>query len=221
MTTAFKSTCRAVAAALALCASAAWGQTTYDYNGPVYGAGAIAPYTAAMNTSGWVRLNDSGLPANTGMDIRTLLTDWSLSDGVITFTPANSEIFHAYGYTNASSAIAGFSVSVMRPLRPHTSGQRIDSVHIFEGGDVNVRYNGFCSGVDPSTTLCGSLSGDDESAIFATYAYPGNLWRIRSTPVVTPTPTPTAVPTLGEWGLLLTGLLVAGVGAYRTSSRRR
>ncbi|MET4576466.1 IPTL-CTERM sorting domain-containing protein [Ottowia thiooxydans] len=218
MTTALTTTCRGFAAILALWAGAAWGQTTYDYSGPAYGAEAIAPYTASMNTSGWVRINDSGLPPNTGINLRPLLTDWSLSDGINTFTPANSALFSAYGNTNTSSVLSAFSVSVMLPLGPHTMGQRIDSLHIFEGGDVNVRHNGVCGGVNSATSLCESLGADGDTANFATYAYPGNLWRIRTTP--TTPPTTTAVPTLGEWGLLLTGLLVAGFGVVAARNRR-
>lgn len=219
MTTALKITCRALAMALALWASTAWGQTTYDYSGPVYGAGAISPYTAGMNTSGWVRINDSGLPANSSVNLRPLLTDWSLSDGINTFTPANSALFSANGSTNTSSVLVGFSVSVMSPLGPHTADQRINSLHIFEMGDVNIRYNGFCGGVDPGTSLCISLGADSETANFATYAYPGSLWRVRAAPAITPTVT--AVPTLGEWGLVLSGLLVAAFGIFAARDRRR
>ncbi|MBH1964067.1 MAG: IPTL-CTERM sorting domain-containing protein [Comamonadaceae bacterium] len=218
MTATLKTTFRGLAATLLFCASAAWGQVTYDYNGPVYGAEAIAPYSATMNTSGWVSINNTGLPPSTGVNLAPLLANWNISDGVITYTPANSVIFSAFGYTGSSSELTGFAVSIMQPLGPHTNGQRIDSVHIFEGGDVNVRYNGICNAVDSSTGLCISLTGDAESGIFATYDFPGNLWRIRVAPVVSPTIT--AVPTLGEWGLLLSALLLAGLGAYKTSRRR-
>ncbi|WP_156909511.1 IPTL-CTERM sorting domain-containing protein [Ottowia thiooxydans] len=105
----------------------------------------------------------------------------------------------------------------MRPPGPHSVGQRLDSLYTYSTGDVNIRRNGVCSVVSAVSGNCIGLVGDDGSSEFGTHIFSGNRWRVRAAPVAA---TVTAVPSLGEWGLLLTGSLVAGFGIYAARNRR-
>ncbi|WP_156909512.1 hypothetical protein [Ottowia thiooxydans] len=105
MTTVIRNSCHGLVAALAFWAGAAWGQVTYDFAGHPYGSEAIAPHTASMVTSGWVVVNASGLPPNAVVDLMTRATDWSLNDGITTFTSSNSSLYRAEGTTDASSVL--------------------------------------------------------------------------------------------------------------------
>lgn len=201
---------RGTLAALLCGASAAWAQTTYDYTSAEYGASAVAPYTATMQTTGWVRIDDAGLPSSSGIDLRARVLDWRISDGIVVYTPADSAVFSGNGYTDASGVLSMDTFSVMRPPGPHTAGQRIDSVHLFSAGDVNVRRNGLCDNVDAGSGLCNGLTGDETTVNFATSTAPDGGWRVRAAPVAV-----APVPTLSQWGLLLTGVLVAGLGLRR------
>jgi len=211
MTIALNTALRGTLAALLCGAGAAWAQTTFDYTAPAYGASAQAPYTGTMQTAGWVRIDTAGLSASSLILLGPRALDWRISDGIIVYTPADSAVYNGNGYTDASGVLSMDAFSVIRPPGPHTVGQRVDSLHLFSTGAVNVRQNGVCSSVDPDTGLCYALSADDATVNFGASPPPGSGgWQVRAAPAAV-----APVPTLGQWGLLLTGVLVAGLGLRR------
>ncbi|MFT3779036.1 MAG: hypothetical protein QM772_12295 [Ottowia sp.] len=211
---------RLLAAIVLCCAGTAWAQitTTYDYASQVYGADAVAPYTAGMRTSGWVRVSVTGpLPASAGpIFLRDYVTDWHISDGVRTFTPANSAVMgHSHAYTDSGGSLHIHVLSLIQPGGPetiaHMVGDRVDSVYLWNSGQVTVRVNDRCEGVDPATNLCNSLAADAASTVFASHGDPIDPW----TPRAAPTVAITAVPTLAEWAVMALGLLLCALGVRR------
>lgn len=144
--------------------------TTYSVVGTVYTT-AFPAYTTAMLASGSFTTS-SPFPANHSQGYATYqgslapITSWSFSDGVNTFTEANSggrfDIV-----TDARGNISGFIVRLTSPKHPNLVGQ---SVNVFEVSSTGPKYalvaNGAtCNAVDASKDgLCSSWSAVGNNA---------------------------------------------------------
>ncbi len=113
--------------------------TTYTYVGQNYTT-AHSPYTTAMSLTGTfvtaTPLPASMIPAtDIGPAGLGLVTAWSFSDGVNTFTQANSYPIGPSpgGFNVATDALGNitvFAISLQSPLPPNTVGELMNTIHI-------------------------------------------------------------------------------------------
>lgn len=204
---------------------------TYTYAGVPYTAAAITNYssctagtcanfTAAMAQSGSFT-TVAPLPANLNdADIAALITSFSFSDGLTPFISSDPDttLVGAQASTNASGGVLAIELNFQHWAdSSHVFGSRIDVMVL----QLLARKNSQCQGVvfqSPSgRDVCQHVDFDAASSrvTFSGPVTPG-AWTVTGlSPVAT-----NAVPTLGEWGLLLLALLMISVG-WMTMGRRR
>ena len=134
---------RIVVAVLTLWLSAAACATTYTYTGQTYNF-AGAPYTTSMSITGTFT-TASPLPANMaitdiGPNGTNLVTAWSFTDGINSYTQANSVVFPQGGTfrigTDGTGSIVSFYIQLEQPLPPHIVGELINAIDM-----VNIGFN--------------------------------------------------------------------------------
>jgi len=198
----------------ALLAPSAWA-TTYTYAGPNYGTftnftsctvGPCANYTASMSLHGSFT-TASPLAANINTDITSLVTSYNFSDGVNTYSSANSNarIWTFQITTDGTGQITGALILVelwQTGSSPHAVGSRVALTAIGVGGTPNLSYNNLnCTsvGVSPDSGVsdtCNSTATDSSSSEgFNTVA---GAWSIAAS----------NVPALGEWGMICLAVLL-------------
>ncbi|BEP96928.1 hypothetical protein GmRootA79_53130 (plasmid) [Acidovorax sp. A79] len=215
--------------AAAFLQAGAWA-ATYTYTGPAYTAPALhnftnclagncGAYTTAMGQAGSFS-TASPLPNNlSNQDIMAQVTSFSFTDGLTTYASSDPQVSLAYITATTMGGVLDLAVAVQRwqTPAPHAQGDHIDFMNIHYGG----AHNGLCNAPPGLTVqgavMCGNIdSGDAYSSQWD--GEPGGTWALSATP-----PTPggvNAVPTLGEWGLLLLSALMVGVGAWRWRKQR-
>lgn len=145
--------------------------TTYTYTGTPY-TSVTGTFTTAMSVTGWFTTASPlppNMPATTIGPTGTspLVTGWSFSDGLSTYSSANSEaVYDQPSFftiaTDASGNISSFNVGFMSPMRPHTVGQSMNAFGV--GGFSESYFNAVCTTV--SAGVCASLApqpGDSEA----------------------------------------------------------
>ena len=156
--------CKWILAGLLATLASLGSATTYTYTGTPYtGVSGSGSFTTAMSVTGWFTTASPlppSMPATTIGPTGTspLVTGWSFSDGLSTYTSANSEeIYSPSSFTiatDASGNISTFTVGFMSPLRPHTVGQSMNAFGV--GGLSGSYFNLVCGAV--SAGVCTALS---------------------------------------------------------------
>lgn len=217
-----------VAGSLLLQGVAVAQPTTYSYTGTNYvtvaaPASPTGTFTTAMRITGSfttanplpVNMPFTAIgPAGNGSAIA-----WSFSNGISTFTEANSaELYGESQYfqvaTDSLGNISNYGIGLVSPLVPHVAGTTIQFVRILAGYQIQALNDATCAAVTASvcTNLpfagAGTVSESAESGLF----------RPNFFPIVPSTP----VPTLSQWSLLVLAVLLGlfGVSAAVRSARR-
>ncbi|MDO5625071.1 MAG: IPTL-CTERM sorting domain-containing protein [Pseudomonadota bacterium] len=211
--------------ALGLCGAARAQATTYAFTGPPYDAGdpaVSAPYAGGMRVTGWFTTS-APLAANLplGTDVAAQVIAWSFSDGVQTFEHTSSMLWPPSPpprwqvSTDAAGNVTDAQFQLLRPGTPpaHAVDDRMGMLMLLWGSNVNPVYNASCAVV--SAGVCDWTDPAAPGAIaFVTRAAYENRWRTRTTDSGV-----AAVPTLSQWGLMLTALLAAVLGTRRLRHR--
>lgn len=214
--------------AAALLQAGAWA-ATYTFTGPNYSAaditnftncttGNCGAYTTAMARSGSIT-TAAPLPNNlNSQDIAGLVTSFSFFDGLTTYDSSDPQV----NMTNVTATTTGGTISISLSLQrwqtpaPHALGDHLDHMSVRNTGGS---HNSVCT-VAPATDLLGQFFCPTSGAgnVYSSWlnSAPGGSWSVTGLP---PAAT-NAVPTLGEWGLLLMASLMLGVG-WMTMGRRR
>lgn len=210
---------------LALCALlfasfAASAAATYTFTGANYDT--TAPFTApcatgncanfslSMKTSGTFSGPTRLAPNLPGVDITAALTSFSFSDGVTTYSSTDPQV-RVYQFivtTDANSNITAVAILVERFQTggaAHVVGDRFDFINITGTGQVAAQHNFICTGVgvspggtaDSCIAAAGDASSSNASSAGAGVFAFGAL---------------AAVPTLGEYALLLLAAMMGIVG---------
>jgi len=177
-------------------------------------------YALAMSASGSFT-TASPLAANLiSTDVSGSVTSFTFSDGINTYASTNPAV-RVYRFqitTNASGAITGSDVFIelwQSGVSPHTAGDRFAFVRLI---GTSIAYNN-----DQCTTVAASPAGTADSCTGDT----GDTSRSTAsggvvvwTRAISGT-TPQAIPTLSEWGLIISSVLVglAGFVALRRRTR--
>ena len=215
--------------AVALLQAGAWA-VTYTYAGSAYAPSAITDYTnctigtcgnftAAMSQSGSFT-TAAPLPDNfSNADIASLITSFSFSDGLTQYNSSDPEttLYSAKAFTDASGGVLDIYLTFFHwQASPHVIGSRIDMMVLRQG----VRKNGHCQGAVFQTSggqdVCSEVAFDASSSAIGPNPSTIGTWTVTGLPPVAAN----AVPTLGEWSLLLLALVMISVG-WMTMSRRR
>ncbi|WP_440114208.1 IPTL-CTERM sorting domain-containing protein [Acidovorax sp. BL-A-41-H1] len=218
-----------VGAALLLTACWAHAQSTvYTATSGVYtmktdftvcGVGPCQNFTLAMSASGSFTTASPLANNLVGANVAASVTSFTFSDGINTYSSTNPAV-RAYRFqvsTNASGAITSADVFVelwQSGTSPHAFGDRFALVRLT--GTALAYNNDQCIvvGVSPAGAA-DSCSGDNADAGRSTASGGAVVW----TRAVSGT-TPQAIPTLSEWGLIISSALVglAGFAALRRKS---
>ncbi|NDP43097.1 MAG: hypothetical protein GZ089_10355 [Aromatoleum sp.] len=196
--------------------------TTYVYSGTNY----VAPtgtFTTGMRISGSFTTANP-LPANMPFtaigpagDGRAIA--WSFSNGISTFTQANSsELYGQSSYfgvaTDSLGNISTYTFGLVSPLPPHSVGTTIEFMYILANAQIQALNQAVCAGV--TANLCTNLPFAGTGTV-AENAESGSFRPNFQAPQV-------PVPTLSEGALFvlaaLLGLLgLIGVNAPLRSAR--
>lgn len=131
---------------------------TYTFTGPLYGANAVAPYTANMRITGSFT-TATPLPPNVvemiGPSGSNQVTSWSFNDGINTFTKDNSYESHSFRVgTDANGNITDWLIRLLSPLPPNSNNQLMSGISLYTNDSGVIRneaclqpVNGVCDGV--------------------------------------------------------------------------
>lgn len=213
--------------AAALLQAGAWA-ATYTYTGPAYsppdlhnftscppGTGNCGAYTTAMAQTGSFT-TAAPLPSNlNSQDITAQLTSYSFSDGLTTYSSGDPQVTLVSVSATTTGGVLDFSVHLVRwqTPAPHVIGDHLDQVLVTESG----QHNAVCGNiqVNPKGDSCGTSNAGGVFSSWIDASSTVGSWTVTGLPPVATN----AVPTLGEWGLLLLALLMISVG-WMTMGRR-
>ena len=206
-----------------LVATAALGATTYSYTGPLF-TSANPPYTLSMRITGSFT-TAVPLPPNMPMTAigpsgNGLALSWSFTDGLNTFTNANSDEFgDAFGdsrrfrvATDGNGFINDWEIVLENHKSPwavNEGGLNVLNTEKFAGLEAGT--NGWtCLGISAQAHCLASLPNSPPQVGSVTAL---GTWTGGSAPVI-------AVPTLTAWGIWLLAVLMA-LGVLYSTQRRR
>lgn len=214
--------------AAALLQAGTWA-VTYTYTGPAYnaselhnftacppGMGNCGAYTTAMAQTGSFT-TAAPLPSNlNSQDITAQLTSYSFSDGLTTYSSGDPQVTLLSVSATTTGGVLDFSVDLVRwqTPAPHVIGDHLDQVLVTESS----QHNAVCGNiqVNPQGDSCGVSNAGGVFSSWTDASSTVGSWTVTGLPPVATN----AVPTLGEWGLLLLALLMISVG-WMTMGRRR
>jgi hypothetical protein len=199
---------------------------TYSFTSPNYvsgyigGPGPTGAYNATMRVTGSFS-TAAPLPPNMPLTpigpgaATPLVTSWTFSDGVRTYTAANAALLYGLPVqfavaTDASGQVIDYRIELIQPLPPHALGQVVTTLSL-TSLRTQVVGNATCQSVSAGTpVVCNSVlqAGASESA-----QGPGGGTWLRAAD-------PAAVPTLSLAGLGAMGAALAGVAAWARRRRR-
>ena len=220
-----------LASLAALCvigiAPSTWAATTYTISGATYSPGLIlGTYTGQTGVTGSFT-TAAPLPAGlnnahiaSGQTGLNYVTSWTFSDGLFTYTNANSAVAGNQGFnfavtTNGNGDITDFTIDLSQPKTGAAVGQPAQEL-ILSPTQVYA-VDATCTFVVPATGLCQSMNlgspigqGQNQAAsiAFAASAAP---------PPVASSTAP--IPALSDCALILLGVLLAASGLL--TGRRR
>jgi len=197
-------------ALLALVADTALA-TTYTYTGKPFTQIATPPYTSTMSITGTFD-TASPLPANLawtangiGPSGSNLLTAWSFTDGVRTYTNLNSTSTWFSISTDASGNIDDFFVYLIDPQAPHAVNQVLTGLAIKAGSPDSVDQF-TCSMVNANNSVCSAAASLTAVAMSGSGGGSGSF-----TGPVAPALALTAVPNPLQFGNQLVGTMSAAL----------
>jgi hypothetical protein len=206
-----------------LLASFAASAATYTFTGnnylapanftPPCGTPSCANFTTSMRVNGSFSTSNRLAPNDPGSDITGQLSGGSFSDGLTTYAGNDPalRIFQFIVATDANSNITNQFIFIERwqdgSAGPHVAGDRFDYFLILPGGVTQALHNRQCTvvGVAPSGVGDACL-GDVPDGSDSVAAAPGG-------PLFALAPG-SAIPTLGEYALLLLAALMGIAGLY-------
>jgi hypothetical protein len=129
---------------------------------------------------------------------------WSFSNGISTFTQANSAEFYGQPQyfqvaTDSAGNISNYAIGLLSPLPPHSVGTTIQFVWIQKGLAIQALNNATCVTVTGGVCTqvyfagAGTVSEQTESGFFTPYFA-------------------SSIPTLSEWALLVLAALLGVIG---------
>lgn len=215
--------------AAALLQAGAWA-VTYTYTGVPYtpsvitnytncAAGACDNFTPAMSQTGSFTTATTLPPDLANADIAPLITSFSFSDGLTQYNGADPDttLVGATAFTDASGGVLAIALSFQHwSTSIHAFGSRMDVMVLH----LLARKNSQCQGAifqSPNgRDVCQTVDFDAASSrvTFASPVTPGS-WDVTSLPPAVAK----AVPTLGEWSLLLLAALMGGAGWWQVRRR--
>ncbi len=220
-----------VATLLALPALAA----TYNFTSPTYASayignpGPTGAYNNTMQVTGSITTS-APLPANMPLTpigpsaSPSLVTSWTFSDGVRTYTPANSALLYGLPAqfavaTDASGQIIDHRIDLVQPAPPHSLNQILTTLSLNSTFTLvvgNARCQSVAVGSSP--LLCNSV---DQSSATESAQGPSGTWVRAADPVDPVDPVePIPVPTQSLAGLAVMGAALAGAVAWARRRRR-
>ncbi|KQB58366.1 hypothetical protein AE621_16180 [Acidovorax sp. SD340] len=157
------------------------------------------------------------LPSNlNSQDITAQLTSYSFSDGLTTYSSGDPQVTLVSVSATTTGGVLDFSVHLVRwqTPAPHVIGDHLDQVLVTESG----QHNAVCGNiqVNPQGDSCGTSNAGGVFSSWTDASSTVGSWTVTGLPPVATN----AVPTLGEWGLLLLALLMISVG-WMTMGHRR
>jgi hypothetical protein len=214
--------------AAALLQAGAWA-ATYTYTGPTYsaselhnftacppGMGNCGAYTTAMAETGSFT---TAVPVAANLnseDITAQVTSFSFSDGLTVYASGDPQVTLMSVVATTTGGVLQFSVTLLRwqTPAPHASGDHLDRMSLNQGG----QHNAVCSdvGLNPQGDQCYSSSAGGVFSSWRNDDLVNGIWVASGLPSVAST----AVPTLGEWGLLLLATLMVGAGWMAVGRQR-
>ena len=165
------------------------------------------PFVSGMRIAGTVVTSAPIGPNLVMQDVSGLITSYSFTDGVHTFTHVNSIInspLNGGGFlvsTDASSNVTYVQVVIMSPLTPHTVGGLLNYIALGDGQ----------GGYDSMT--CAALQGSVCSQV-SFGASAARAFALNMAVVLVP-----GVPVMPVWGVVALTIAIAWLGA-RTLRRR-
>ena len=213
--------------AAALLQAGAWA-ATYTYTGSIYSASELHNFTACPpglgNCGAYTTvMAETGsfttavpLAANLfNQDIKAQVTSFTFSDGLTTYASSDPQVTLMSVEATTTGGVLHFSASLLRwqTPAPHANGDHLDVMWIDDGG----QHNAVCSDVvvNPQGDRCHTSLANGVFSSWRSDLLEGT-WTATGLPPVAAN----AVPTLGEWGLLLLALLMISVG-WMTMGHRR
>jgi hypothetical protein len=202
----------------------ALAQTTYTYTAapnynnfinftPPCTIGPCANYTSGMHPTGSFTTAAPLGPNLSNVDIAAMITSFSFSDGINTYTSPNGRIIDFHVYTDASGIPTNstfFDLQTWNTGGPtHMSGDRFSIFSI--DFSASVTNNDNCSTVGSSGGTADTCisSGGDANTSTASNAGSG-VWIIAGGPP--PPATNAPVPTLSTWAMVALATLVTALG---------
>ncbi len=216
-----------------LVAPSALAATTYSFSGSPYNSinnytpscsiGPCADYPAGSTVSGQFTTANPLAPNLVNAVISGLITSYSFSDGINTYsnTNPNARIFDFTVNTDANGNI-NFSSNINLQLwqtgsGSHTVADRVAVIQIAGAGIANAYNNEACQGVATSANTgvadtCIVPTSTPNATSSATASSPVGVW--------TKATVPNSIPTLSEWGMIVLASLLA-LGTLLTLRRQR
>jgi hypothetical protein len=198
--------------------ASAWA-ATYTYAGPPYnaselhnfsdcqpGMGNCGAYTTAMAETGSFTTAVPVAANLTDQDITAQVTSFTFSDGLTTYASGDPHVRMNVKATTTGGVLQ-FFVTLLRwqTPAPHANGDHLDRMSMNQGG----QHNAVCSNVeDPQGDRCLTSSAAGVFSSWRDDLLADGTWTVTGLPPAAPT----AVPTLGEWGLVLLAGLLAALG---------
>ena len=175
----------------------------FDFTPPCPDGQMCANFTPAMGHSGSFTVASPLAPNLAFQDISSLLTAYSFSDGINTYssTDVNSRIYLFAVETDAQGQVTDAQIFLERWLTG-TNGAHVpgDRFSIMALGLIGY-HNAICAEVAASpsngTELCAELTNEDEALSAAGYSGPSLAWSRASL-----SDQIVSVPTLSQWALL-------------------
>ena len=186
---------------------------TYTYTGVAY-TSVTGSYTTSMSVTGSFETSAPIPPNSTDLDLMSLITSWSFSDGQNTLTNANSVIdfpgapgLTPLGTTDGSGNLVSAQIFLVSAPFPNTIGGLANLI-LMDATRSRSEIDGYCAGLG-SGGFCAVFDDTASSNEVANAAAPGT-WVGASAPPITPAPV-ASVPTMSEWALITLAMLLAGI----------
>lgn len=160
------------------------------------------------------------MPGNlNNADITALVTSFSFSDGLTVYASTDPQVTLLGVGANTTGGVLQITFAVQRwqTPAPNALGDHVDLMNISAGGSGS--HNALCT-FPPATNPQGNIYCTTANAanVYSSWlsAAPVGVWTVSGLPPIGTT----AVPTLGEWGLLLLAALMLGAGWMAVGRQR-